>query len=133
LDRLYKIRDEGATACQGPPIFDNYPDSNEEYLLTTSWSREGLEDEGATTRREAPVLDNHPQPDDYLELFLGNYLGLTITSTPQGHFMYWKGLEPSKLLEYNSRLVAESTFRRINPRELEDFDYSTQLKLASQP
>jgi hypothetical protein len=24
----------------------------------------------------------------------------------QGRFVYWKGLEPSKLLEYDSRLVA---------------------------
>jgi hypothetical protein len=31
---------------------------------------------------------------------------LTITSTPQGRFVYWKGLEPFELLEYNSRLVA---------------------------
>jgi hypothetical protein len=89
------IQDEGATACQGAPIFDNYSDSNEEYPLTTSWSRGGLEDEGATIRWEAPVLDNHSQLDDYPESFLGNQLGLTIISTPQGHFMYWKCLEPS--------------------------------------
>jgi hypothetical protein len=71
---------------------------------------------------------------------------------PQGWFAYWKGLEPSELLEYNSDLVAftqelpfqedkgiadritlaESTLRRINPREPEDFDYSAQLQLMSQ-
>jgi hypothetical protein len=45
--------------------------------------------------------------------------------------MYWKGLEPSEFLEYNSHLVVESTLRRINPREPEDFDYSAQLHLAS--
>jgi hypothetical protein len=45
--------------------------------------------------------------------------------------MYWKGLEPSELLEHDSRLVAESTLWRINPKELEDFDYSAQLHLAS--
>jgi hypothetical protein len=28
--------------------------------------------------------------------------------------------------------LAESTLQRINPREAEDFDYSTQLQLASQ-
>jgi hypothetical protein len=53
LDCLLKIGDEGATACRGPPVFDNYSDSNEEYLLTTSWSLEGLGDKGATTCWEA--------------------------------------------------------------------------------
>jgi hypothetical protein len=65
LDRLLKIQDEGATACRGPSIFYNYPDSNKEYPSTISWSRGGLEDEGATAWREALVLDNHLQPDDY--------------------------------------------------------------------
>jgi hypothetical protein len=41
-----------------------------------------------------------------LESFSGSYLGLTIMSTPQGRFVYWKGLEPSELLEYDSRLLA---------------------------
>jgi hypothetical protein len=45
--------------------------------------------------------------------------------------VYWKGIEPSELLKHDSRLVAESTLRRIDPRELEDFDYSAQLHLAS--
>jgi hypothetical protein len=80
LDYPLKIRDEGATAGRGPPIFDNYSDSNKEYPLTTSSSRGGLEDEGATTRWEAQVLDNHSQPDHYPESFSGNHLGLTITS-----------------------------------------------------
>jgi hypothetical protein len=57
----------------------------------------------------------------------GNNLGLTITSTPQGRFVYWKGLEPSELLKYDSRLVTDSTLQHINPRKLEDFDYSAQL------
>jgi hypothetical protein len=30
LDRFLKLKDEGATACRGAPIFDNYSDSNEE-------------------------------------------------------------------------------------------------------
>jgi hypothetical protein len=51
---------------------------------------------------------------------------------PQGFFVCWKSLEPSKLLEYDFCLVIESTLRRINPREGEDFDYSAQLQLASQ-
>jgi hypothetical protein len=110
LNHLLKLKDEGATACRGPPVFDNYSDSNEEYssISTTpsSQSRGGLEDEGATACREAPVLDNHSQPDDHPKSFSGSHLGLTITSTPQGRFMYWKGLEPSKLVEYESRLVA---------------------------
>jgi hypothetical protein len=71
LDHLLKVGDEGATACQGPPIFDNYSNS-----------------------------DNNP------ESFLGSHLGLTITTMPQGRFMYWKGMEPCELLEYDSHLVA---------------------------
>jgi hypothetical protein len=63
-------------------------------------------DEGATACREAPVFDKHSDSDDDSETFPGCHLGLTITSMPQGSFMYWKGMEPSKLLEYDSRLVA---------------------------
>jgi hypothetical protein len=33
LDLLLKLKDVGATACRGGPIFNNYSDSNEEYLL----------------------------------------------------------------------------------------------------
>jgi hypothetical protein len=62
--------------------------------------------EGATACREAPVLDNHSQPNDDSESFLGSHLGLTITSTLQGCLVYWKGLKPSELLEYISRLVS---------------------------
>jgi hypothetical protein len=131
LDRLFKVRDEGATSHRGPPVLDYDADSNEEYPLTTSSSRGGLKDEGATACREAPVLDNHSQPDDYSELFTGHHLGLTITSMLQGHFLYRKGLEPSELLEYDSYLVAESTLRHINPREPEEFDYSAQLHPTS--
>jgi hypothetical protein len=32
--------------------------------------------------------------------------GLTITSTPEGHFVYWKGMKLSDLLEAEDRLVA---------------------------
>jgi hypothetical protein len=63
-------------------------------------------EEGATVCREAPIFDKYPDPDDDSRLFSGRHLGLTITSTPQGPFMYWKGMEPSELLEYDSRLVA---------------------------
>jgi hypothetical protein len=87
LDRIFKIRDDGATACRGPPIID-YDSKNEEYLLTTSSSQGGLEDGGTTTHQEAPVLDNHSQPDDYSESFLGNHSGLTIKAMPQGCFLY---------------------------------------------
>jgi hypothetical protein len=52
------------------------------------------------------ALDNHSQPDDHPEFFSDSHLSLTITSTPQGRFVYWKGLEPSELLEYDSHLVA---------------------------
>jgi hypothetical protein len=65
-----------------------------------------LGDEGATTYREAPVFDNHSDSDDNPSSFSGSHLGLTIMSRPQGRFMYWKGLEPSELLKYNSCLVA---------------------------
>jgi hypothetical protein len=110
LDHLLKIRDEGATACRGAPVFDNHQDSNEEYPSTTSWSRGGLKDEEATAHREAPVLDNHSQPDDYPESFSGNHPGLTITSTPQGRFVYWKSLEPSSYSNTISALWQNSPF-----------------------
>jgi hypothetical protein len=110
LNHLLELENAGATTSQGPPIFNNYSDYNEEYsspsTAPSSQSRRGLEDEGAITCREAPVLDNHSQPNNHLESFSGSYLGLTIISTLQGHFVYWKGLEPSELLEYDSHLVA---------------------------
>jgi hypothetical protein len=110
LDLLLKLKDVGATSCWGPSIFDNYPESNEEYssfsTTPSSLSRGGLGDEGAIAHRGPPALENHSQPDDYPELFLGNHLGLTITSMLQCRFVYWKGLEPSELLDYDSHLVA---------------------------
>jgi hypothetical protein len=110
LDLLLQIKDVGATASREAPIFDIYLDSDEEYSTcgTTflSWIKKGLGEEGTTTRRAAPALENHSQPDGNLETFTGSFLGLTITSTLQGHFVYWKGFEPSKLLDYESRLVA---------------------------
>jgi hypothetical protein len=109
LDLLLKLKDVGPPLA-GPPIFNNYSDSNEEYLLISttpsSQSQEGLGDEGATTRWAAPALENYSQPDGHTESFFGSHLGLTITSTPQGRFVYWKGFEPSELLDYKSRLVA---------------------------
>jgi hypothetical protein len=123
LNRLLKIGDEGATACRGAPIFENSLDSDAKYSSTSttpsSQSPGGLKDEGATACREAPILGNHSQPDDYPESFSGSHLGLTITSTPQDHFVYWKGLEPSELLKYDSRLVAftqecHTQFRKDN-------------------
>jgi hypothetical protein len=110
LDLLLKLKDVGATACRGGPIFYNYSDSNKEYSLfnttPSSQSRGGLGHEGATAHRAAPAPKNHSQPDSYTESFLGSHLHLTITSMPQGSFVYWKGFEPSKLLDYESRLVA---------------------------
>jgi hypothetical protein len=94
----------------GGGIFDFYSDSNEEYspcsTTPSSQSREGLGDEGATTHRAAPALENHSQPDNHTKLFSGSHLGLTITSTPQGRFMYGKSFELSELLDYESHLVA---------------------------
>jgi hypothetical protein len=93
----------------GASVFDNYSDSNEEYssLSTTPSSQfqGGLRDEGATVRWAAPALENHSQPDGHTESFLVSHLVLTITSTPQGRSLYWKGFEPSELLDYESRLV----------------------------
>jgi hypothetical protein len=43
---------------------------------------------------------------------------LTKTSTPQGHFVYWKGFEPSELFDYDFRLVAfmqELSFQKGKP------------------
>jgi hypothetical protein len=50
LDLLLKLKGVGATACRGPPVFDNYSDSNEEYSLfsttPSSQSQVGLADKG---------------------------------------------------------------------------------------
>jgi hypothetical protein len=75
-------------------------------------------DARATSCREAPVFDKHSNSDDDSKTFLGCHLGLTITSTPQCWFVYWKGMEHSKLLEYDSRLVAftqELPFQKGKP------------------
>jgi hypothetical protein len=98
LDLLLKIKDVGATAGRAAPIFDTYSDSNKEYssCSTTSSSRlqKGLGDVGVTACRAAPTLENHSQPDGHTESFSGSLLGLTITSMPQGRFVYWKDLWP---------------------------------------
>jgi hypothetical protein len=92
LDLLLKIKDVGAIAYRGPPVFDIHSDSNEEYspcsTTPSSLSREGLGDEGATARRVAPALENHSQLDGPTEPFSGSHLGLAIMSTLQGHFVY---------------------------------------------
>jgi hypothetical protein len=61
--------------------------------------------EGATAYREALVFDKYSDSDDDSETSSGCYMGLTITSTPQDRFVYWKGMEPSELLDFDSRLV----------------------------
>jgi hypothetical protein len=45
LDHLFKIRDEGATVHQGPPILDYDSDSDKEYPSITILNRGGLEEE----------------------------------------------------------------------------------------
>jgi hypothetical protein len=136
LDLLLKIKDVGATACRAAPIFDFYSDSNKECsprsTTPSSRSREGLGDEGATTRRAAPALENHPQLDGHSESFSGSNLGLTITSMPQGPFVYWKGFEPSELLDFESRLVSftqELPFQEGRPLSpiVEEGKSSTEL------
>jgi hypothetical protein len=110
LDLLLKIKDVGATVCRAAPIFDTHSDANEDYspcsTTPSSRARKGLGDEGVKACRAAPALENHLQPDGHIETFSSSLLGLTITSTPQGCFMYWKGFEPSELLDYKSHLVA---------------------------
>jgi hypothetical protein len=100
---------------QGLSVLEYDSNSNKEDPSTTSLGQGGLVDGGATAGREAPVLVIHSQPDDYSEPLSGNHPGLTIISTPQGHFVYWKGLEPSESLEFDSHLVAQSTLWRIDP------------------
>jgi hypothetical protein len=63
-------------------------------------------DEGAIAFRGFPIFDNYSDSDEDPESFSGSHLGLTITTTPQGRFVYSKVMEPSELLEYDSRLVA---------------------------
>jgi hypothetical protein len=96
LNLLLKLKDVGATDCRGPPIFDNYSNSNEVYFsfstTPSSQFQGGLRDEGATTRRAAPALEIHSQPDGHTKSFLGSYLGLTITSTLQKPFRVLEGL-----------------------------------------
>ena len=62
-------------------------------------------DQEATACREAPIFDSYPDLDDEFDLELANCPGLTIVATPQGHFLYWQGSGPAKLLD-NARLVA---------------------------
>jgi hypothetical protein len=40
------------------------------------------------------------------EPFMSGHQGLMITSTPQGHFVYWKGKKPAELLGDDASLVA---------------------------
>jgi hypothetical protein len=63
-------------------------------------------DKGATACRETPVFDKYSNLDDDSETFSGCHLGPTITSMLQGWFVYWKSMEPSELLKYDSHLVA---------------------------
>jgi hypothetical protein len=109
-DLLLKIKDVGTTACREALVFDIYSDSDEEYspcsTTTSSRTQKGLGDEGATVFRAASTLENHSQPDSHTESFSDSFLGLTITSMPQGRFVCWKGFEPSELLNYESCLLA---------------------------
>jgi hypothetical protein len=136
LDLLLKIKDVGATACREAPFFDLYSDFDEEYspcsTTTLSRTRKELGDEGAATRRTALDLENHSQSNGHTETFSGSLLGLTITSTPQGYLVYWKGFEPSELLDYESHIVAfmqELPFQEGRPLSpiAEERESSTKL------
>ncbi|RLM75622.1 uncharacterized protein C2845_PM15G02000 [Panicum miliaceum] len=65
-----------------------------------------LGDEDATASREAPILDAYSDSDDNPDSSTVSHLGLRITTTTQGRFMYWKGMGPSELLDDDARLVA---------------------------
>jgi hypothetical protein len=136
LDLLLKIKDVGATGYREAPPLKIYSDSDEEYspCSTTPSSRfqKGLRDEEATACRVTPALENYLQPDSYTETLSDSLLGLTITSTPQGCFMYWKGFEPCELLDYESRLMAftqELPFQEGRPLSpiAEEGESSTEL------
>jgi hypothetical protein len=80
----------------------------------------------------APTLENHSQLDSHTKILSGSLLGLTITSTLQGHFVYWKGFEPSELLNYESCLVAftqELPFQEGRPLSpiIKEGESSTEL------
>ena len=65
----------------------------------------GSVDKEATTCWEAPIFDSYPDSDDDSTRSLDEDLSLTITSTPQGHFVCLKGFEPPELLD-DPRLIA---------------------------
>ena len=58
----------------------------------------------ATNHWEAPIIDEL-QDSEPISI-IGQHLDFMIASTPQGHFVYWKGMKPLKLLSYDMRLVA---------------------------
>jgi hypothetical protein len=135
LDLLLKLKDVGATACRGGPfsITTRTPTKSTRRLVLHLQARA---EEDSETRKplpvEGPALENHSQPDGYPESFLGKHLCLTITSMPQGRFVYWKGFEPSELLDYESCLVAftqELPFQEGKPLSsiTEEGDSSTEL------
>ena len=53
---------------------------------------------------EAPIIDE--LRDSELISIIGQHLNFTITSTPQGRFVHWKGMVPQELLGHDTRLVA---------------------------
>jgi hypothetical protein len=65
----------------------------------------GITEKEDTTCWEAPIYDSYPDSDDDSTQSLDRDLSLIITSTPRGSFVYWKGFEPTKLLD-DPRLIA---------------------------
>ncbi|RLN42287.1 hypothetical protein C2845_PM01G44920 [Panicum miliaceum] len=77
-----------------------------------------LGDKDATSCREAPVFDAYSDSDDELDSSAFSHLGLSITTTVLGRFVYWKGMEASELLDDDARLVAtiqELPFQKGRP------------------
>jgi hypothetical protein len=63
-----------------------------------------LEQDDAITFGKALIHDEHP--GNQLVTIVGQYIGITIASMPNGHYLYSEGMEPPELLGYDSHLVA---------------------------
>ncbi|RLN03049.1 hypothetical protein C2845_PM13G05970 [Panicum miliaceum] len=75
-------------------------------------------DEDATACWEAPVFSNYSNLDDDPDSSTASHIGLSITTTAQDRFVYWKGMEPSELLDGDARLgaiVHELPFQKGRP------------------
>jgi hypothetical protein len=79
--------------CNAPSFYQDFLFALEEDLDNLL----KIGEEGATVCREAPVFDKYSDSNNDSKPFSGHHISLTITSMPQGRFLYWKGMEPSEL------------------------------------